>query len=88
MRYESQDLGRWTIKVDTITQDDIESKHILVLSDCDETGLIHIYYGPSLPKALESVSDILAGMPEQQSIVKDVVTFFNNYEPRFLSENL
>lgn len=88
MRFKSNDLGRWQLCVDTILRDDFETKDIIVLGDCEENGFIRIYYGPSLPEALEAINNRLEGYEEQKEVVDSVVQFFQAYEPHFTLSQL
>ena len=86
MRFRSQDLGRFCIKVDTVLQDDFETENILVVDDCEENGLIHVYYGESLPQALEAIEERLEDFDEQEEVINEVVQFFRDYESKFLQQ--
>lgn len=84
--FTSEDLGGHIIKVDTVLRyDDSDRSHILVLSDTDSDGLVHIYYGPSLADALQEISE-LVDSSEMATLSNQLSTYLSEYHSSFLAQ--
>lgn len=84
--FTSEDLGGHVIKVDTVLRyDDNDRSHILVLSDTDSDGLVHVYYGPSLADALQEISE-LVDTSEMKMLSNQIHAYLNEYHSSFLAQ--
>lgn len=84
--FTSEDLGGHVIKVDTVLRyDDQDRSHILVLSETDSDGLVHIYYGPSLADALREISE-LVDHSEMQTLSNQINAYLSEYHIHFLAQ--